>query len=43
LYEAIVLDKCGACKRDRRIDLFVTDKASGIDVKDIRVYEKNNF
>lgn len=43
LYEAIVLDKCGACRTDRRIDLFVIDKASGIDIKDIKVYEKNNF
>jgi hypothetical protein len=30
-YEAIVLDTCGACYRDERIDLFVKDPAHGID------------
>lgn len=30
-YQAIVLDVCGACMRDNRIDLFVKNKASMID------------
>lgn len=30
-YEAIVLDKCGACMSSGKIDLFVKDKASGLD------------
>lgn len=30
-YEAIVLDKCGACMNAEKIDLFVKDRASGID------------
>jgi len=30
-YRAVVLDVCGACMRDNRIDLFVKDYASAID------------
>lgn len=30
-YKAVVLDVCGACMRDNRIDLFVKDYASAID------------
>lgn len=30
-YKAIVLDKCGYCKKERRIDLFVSGKKFGID------------
>lgn len=30
-YDAIVLDKCGSCMLHSRIDLFVKDKASGLD------------
>jgi len=30
-YEAIVLDTCGACYKDERVDLYVKDKASVID------------
>lgn len=32
-YQAIVLDKCGACMRNTKIDLFVKDKSSGLDTK----------
>lgn len=31
-YDAIILDGCGACMRDNRIDLFVTNEASARDV-----------
>lgn len=31
LYEAIVLDVCGACMRDEKIDLYVKDRKSGLD------------
>ena len=41
-YPAIVLDKCGACRRDTRIDLYVKDKDSGIDMKGVGVrYEED--
>ena len=30
-YEAIVLDKCGSCMTAEKIDLFVKDRASGLD------------
>lgn len=30
-YEAIVLDKCGACMKSAKIDLFVKDKSHGLD------------
>jgi hypothetical protein len=30
-YDAIMLDTCGACYRDERLDLFVTDAAHAID------------
>lgn len=30
-YDAIVLDVCGACMKDSKIDLFVKNKASGLD------------
>lgn len=30
-YEAIMLDTCGACYRDERLDLMVVDQASAID------------
>lgn len=32
-YEAIVMDVCGACMKDRKIDLFVKDRSSGLDAK----------
>lgn len=32
-YEAIVMDVCGACMKDRKIDLFVKDRSSGLDTK----------
>ena len=31
VYPGIILDTCGACYRDERIDLFVKDKASVMD------------
>ncbi len=31
VYPAIILDTCGACYRDERVDLFVKDKASVVD------------
>lgn len=31
VYDAIVLDVCGACMRSAKIDLFVKDKKSGLD------------
>lgn len=30
-YDAIVLDVCGACMKSEKIDLFVKDRASGLD------------
>ena len=30
-YQAVVLDVCGACQRNNRIDLFVKDRAHAID------------
>lgn len=30
-YKAIVLDRCGACMRDMKIDLFVSNHESGLD------------
>ena len=30
-YQGIILDTCGACYRDERLDLFVKDGASAID------------
>ena len=46
-YEAIILDTCGACYRDERLDLMVVDQASGIDrgyrgynMIDVRVTKK---
>lgn len=30
-YDAIVMDVCGACMKDSKIDLFVKDKSSGLD------------
>ena len=30
-YPGIILDTCGACYKDERIDLFVKDKASVVD------------
>lgn len=31
IYQGIILDSCGACMTDNRIDLFVSDKNSMID------------
>ena len=46
-YEAIMLDTCGACYRDERLDLMVVDQASAIDrgyrgynMIDVRVTKK---
>lgn len=38
-YDAIVLDKCGACMKSAKIDLFVKDGAHGLDTS-ITVVEK---
>jgi hypothetical protein len=38
-YEAIVLDICGKCMVDKRVDLFVSNKRYGIDRKVIYVSE----
>ena len=38
-YNAIVLDKCGACRKDTRVDLFVSSKKYVID----RGYRKINM
>ena len=38
VYKAVVLDVCGACMRDNRIDLYVKDRASMVD-QIIEVYE----
>ena len=38
VYKAVVLDVCGACMRDNRIDLFVKDRASMID-QQVEVFE----
>ena len=38
-YEAIVLDICGSCMKNKRIDLFVGNKESGIDRKEVYVNE----
>lgn len=37
-YKAVVLDVCGACMRDNKIDLFVKNRASMVDQM-IEVYE----
>lgn len=37
MYDAIVIDKCGQCCIDTKIDLFVKDRASGFDGQ-IKVY-----
>lgn len=39
-YDAIVLDVCGACMKDNKIDLFVKDKDSGLDTQ-IKVRKAN--
>ena len=40
-YQAIVLDICGYCKKERRIDLFVSSKKFGIDRQTIGVKNGN--
>ena len=41
-YDAIVLDVCGACMKARKIDLYVKDRASGLDTK-IKVIKKDTY
>ncbi|MFV0499745.1 MAG: M23 family metallopeptidase [Bacilli bacterium] len=39
-YDGIILDKCGACMSATKIDLYVKDSKSGIDINDAQVWFK---